>query len=114
MSEPNKEPEIDIADLRRRLEKYGAEIKEGGELALDDCFEISRLWNTVLFYSALQSNEPGHTFYELVRDKALPKIVRTLEMTVSRGYSFYSQKHDFAVGGTLEPRYRYRITDPDF
>jgi hypothetical protein len=113
MSEPGKDLEIGLAEFRRLLETYSAKIKGGGQLAIEDCFEIARLWNTVLCHTTLQLNEPGHSFYELVRDIALPKIVQTLEMTVSRGFSFYSQKHDFAIGGTLERRFRYRIVDAD-
>jgi len=111
MSEQKTAGEMALADLHNRMAKYSAEIERDQQLSEQEYIEIGRLWNTVSHYNLHEPGAAGARFYELVRDKGIPKMVQALRMVVSRGYSFYSPDFDFALGGIMEARFRYRIPE---
>jgi hypothetical protein len=110
-SQANLPPQITLTNFYMEIQQYSYMIENDQSLNTETCLKIGRLWNTALYYTQLQSVESVARFNELVRDKALLKIVELLNMEVSRGYSFYSPELNFRIGGILEEQFRYQIVD---
>lgn len=102
---------IILTEFYRMIETYSNAIEIDQPLSPGQYLTVGRLWNTVSYHRELMEMPSGKRFFEIVRDKGIPKMVNALNMIVSRGYSFYSEEYDFMLGGTMEERFRYRITD---
>lgn len=97
---------ITLREFNEAIEAFIAAIEEGKVFTHEDYLQMGHLWNTILHYPNLMSGPTGKKFYELVRDEVIPKMVTALQMEVSRGLSFYSQRYDFRLGGPMDGRPR--------
>jgi hypothetical protein len=111
MTDEQTQFEMTVTEFVDQIQRYSAAIDSNSKFSTDEYLQIGRLWNTLLFYTTLQDSPAGGKFFRLVRDKLLPTIRNELNMQVARGYSFYSEEHDFILGGTLGERFRYRIAE---
>lgn len=97
--------------LLAALERASTEIEETTSPDPEDLLGWARLWNTVSYYTELQTTVEGGRFHRLFVRQILPQLPAKLDMQVSRGMSLHSPELDFTVGGLLEERYRYRVRD---
>ena len=100
---------MQLSDYLGAINEYSDWLEHDKDMTTEDLLKAGRLWNTVCHYTALQSTPVGKRFFELGRDRLLPRIVSALGMEVSRGMSWYSKSHDFRIGGPPAERYRYSI-----
>lgn len=54
--------QISLSDFKNAIARYSNQIEAGQEFSKDEYMTIGRLWNTVLYYTVLQSNPEGHDF----------------------------------------------------
>ncbi|MEY8760248.1 hypothetical protein [Chryseobacterium tongliaoense] len=102
---------MNLSEYHNIIKKYSKDIDDRKRFTPNEYLIIGKLWNTICYYAKLQSTNDGKKFYRLVRDVLIPEMIKALDMTVSRGYSFYSEKYDFTLGGILEERFRFIIED---
>jgi len=93
------------------IDQYSSWIEAKHAFSTEELLVLSRLWNTLLYYTGLQQTPAGERLFRLVRDEAITRIVESLEMEVSRGFAYQSRTFDMKLGGLLEERYRYTIEE---
>jgi hypothetical protein len=103
--------EMSLAEFNRAIEVYMKDIEEQREMPADTLLQIGRIWNTLNHYTSLQTTPSGQRFYRLVRDVLMPRMIETLEMKVGRGYSFYSERWEFRLGGIPDAKSRQTIPE---
>jgi hypothetical protein len=102
---------MNLSEYHELIKKYSKDIERREEFTENEYLLIGKLWNTICYYTKLQSTNEGKKFFGLVRDVLMPEIIKALDMKVSRGYSFHSEKHNFTLGGILEERFWFIIDD---
>jgi hypothetical protein len=103
--------QMTLAEFDQAMERFSHEIETGRDFSTEEFLAIGRLWNTLSHYTSLQASPAGARFFRLVRDELMPKMVQSLNMTMSRGFSFYSPEHNFRLGGPPAVEYRYIVPE---
>ena len=103
-------PDITTAELARQVRDWAQRLLQGDPLAPDDYLAIGRLWNTIAAHPSLHGDPDCQRFLDLVRAE-VPAMATALNMTAGRGFALTSTDPDFVLGGVLDERYRYRVTD---
>jgi hypothetical protein len=103
--------EITLADLREAIRRWVERLNHDQQLTVPEYLEVGRLWNTVQANRPIAEEPEPELFLELVR-REIPKMVAALNMVAGRAMGLVSSEHDFVLGGILEKRFQYQITDP--
>jgi len=85
-----------------------------GELAPERLLHAARLWNTILYYTDLQSDPAGQELYLRMRDDGVRRLLKLYDWRVGRGMSLETDDPRFILGGTMQPEFRFTLDDvPD-
>ena len=94
------------------LQQYLALMDTKSSLKDDDYLKIGYMLNTISKYPQLKEDNIARQFMKVGGSPDMTvKMVIALAMEIGRGFAYASTKYDFVLGGVLDEKYSYKITD---
>lgn len=102
---------IYLNEFDKKVNHYASFTRSNDTLSIETAIDLVRICNTIGFSKTLNASEVYHNFVRYFYSECIELVVTKLEAVPSRGLSYYSEKHNISIGGSIHMNSKYCIID---
>jgi hypothetical protein len=102
---------IYLNEFDKKVNRYSSFSPTRDTLSIEAAIDMVRTCNTIAFSKTLNANEIYLNFVRHFYSECIELVLSKLEAVPSRGLSYYSEKHNISIGGSIHMNSKYCILD---